>query len=1648
MSSSSKFDKDYYLSENPDVAVAIEKGVFKSEIEHFEIFGGAELRSPNEIFVPSYYLLQNLDVAQAVETGFLRTGFEHFQIFGEKENRIPSSVFEGFDPESYILANPDVASALEDGVFGSALDHFLSFGQFENRLGSGIQQRIFSLTVNQDNYVGTVGDDEFFARPDTLNIGDILDGRGGRDTLSIETSESDKSLLVFPSVSNLIGIENISISAEIHQSLDFSGLESISEITIKNGKTRQGENLVISIGKDQDLNLNNLKKDNSLNSSLLADGGGLIINQDENANVLKLSVDQIGPSLPNAAENILIDFSNQKLATLYLAVSNDNSMVLVNSGGTLSSLEISGSGSLQLSEIPRTVTSLNGVSSNINFNLATRDQNVTINTGQGNDHLNLGQGQSTVDLGAGNDSVTVLGGVDISSVNTIRLGTGNDSVTVLGGIDITIVNYIFLGTGDDTADVLGGSNTINLGAGDDTVNISSGTNTIVGGEGGDQINVRNGTNNIISGADDDSVTVNGGINSVKTGLGNDSLVVTGGRISVDTGEGDDNITISEQVPITIEALDAGAGTDTLSIFSTGTVTVPAVKNIENFFLSDTVHQSLDFSFSATLVGIELDSGTTIDGSTITTTLREGQSLTIDGITDGDTAAASLADGGIVISQDSSITSLNLTLDDVGPATSVTNENVFIDIAGTGVSTMNVTSGNDSFVVISNSGGALTSLGLLGSGTMALGTLPTSITNVNGASATANLTLTIGSGGTNTIRGGTGNDAITLTGGVNDVDTGDGDDTITTSTNLVVGDRIDGGNGTDTFEVIHTGLANIPSTANLSNIERIAIQDTVHQTLDFSSLTTITGVELDSGTTVNGATITTTLSASQSLTLDSITDGDSAAASLADGGIKIAQANSITSLDLTLDDIGPGSSNTNTNLFIDIAGTGVATANVTSANTSFIVLENSGNALNTLNLTGSGTLGIQGTLANSITTINGLNSSANLAITSGTGDDTITGGSGNDTITLTGGTNNVTGGDGNDVIILSTGNDTVVSGNGNDDITAAGGTNNITTGANNDEVTLTGGNNTVNTGNNNDEVTISGGTNNIDTGSGNDQITISGGANTVVTGSNNDTVNVSNGNNDIETGSGSDQVTLTGGTNDVDTGDSSDTVTLGGVDTVNTGSGDDTVDAAATLTTADTVNGGSGTGDIIKSTVAITDALAARLSNFEVFDITGGGGITHDISDLTGLTSLKVSGSITGNISITDLATAAEVDISGAIGNNLTINQINAVAGGSDSLTFDFSGSTYTTGGSIIAANIETVTLQTSAGGTKTVSGATFANAGTLNITASSADLTILDLTAVTLQTFDVSSTSSRTTNITAGADVFSNALTYTGGGGSDTLDLDGATLQNTFAYNGGNGGDTLELDNATLQNTFSYDGGSGDDTLSLGGAALSGALTFEGGSGNDTVTLDGATLAAGTVFVVGDDQDTLTLNADAVASVVRTSAINSNNAFSIRDDAGTADTAGFTPGSDTFDYNGSLSHDSNTLIVKAAGATLQAAVAADADATVYVIQDADGDADFETALNLFADGVSNSKANTMETEAIDTGLLSYSGLDTAFDSSDIVLIAIDAETNEDGSLANNGGSAIYRFNNSNTSTVDTILSTELELIGVFQDAALGVSDFI
>ena len=47
MSASAIFDEQFYLTNNADVVVAISQGIFGSALQHFNLFGGKELRAPN-----------------------------------------------------------------------------------------------------------------------------------------------------------------------------------------------------------------------------------------------------------------------------------------------------------------------------------------------------------------------------------------------------------------------------------------------------------------------------------------------------------------------------------------------------------------------------------------------------------------------------------------------------------------------------------------------------------------------------------------------------------------------------------------------------------------------------------------------------------------------------------------------------------------------------------------------------------------------------------------------------------------------------------------------------------------------------------------------------------------------------------------------------------------------------------------------------------------------------------------------------------------------------------------------------------------------------------------------------------------------------------------------------------------------------------------------------------------------------------------------------------------------------------------------------------------------------------------------------------------------------------------------------------------
>ena len=186
MSRATRFDTEFYLSENQDVADALFNGTLESSIKHFELFGVGELRAPNDLFSPVFYLEKNSDVADAVENGIFDNSFLHYQLFGERENRAPSISFEGFNESTYLSENSDVAFAVGAGIFQSAIDHFISFGQNENRNGAFVTVADpFVLTDQKDDFSGTIRDDAFVAGLDTLQLEDELNGNGGNDKLSV-----------------------------------------------------------------------------------------------------------------------------------------------------------------------------------------------------------------------------------------------------------------------------------------------------------------------------------------------------------------------------------------------------------------------------------------------------------------------------------------------------------------------------------------------------------------------------------------------------------------------------------------------------------------------------------------------------------------------------------------------------------------------------------------------------------------------------------------------------------------------------------------------------------------------------------------------------------------------------------------------------------------------------------------------------------------------------------------------------------------------------------------------------------------------------------------------------------------------------------------------------------------------------------------------------------------------------------------------------------------------------------------------------------------------------------------------------------------------------------------------------------------------
>lgn len=140
------FNREWYLTRNPDVAEAVAQGLL-DPLEHFLQYGLHEGRSPGPLLDVQYYLRHNPDVAAAVSRGET-TAYDHFLSFGVFEGRAPIALF---DASYYLTHNPDVAQAVRAGDF-TPIQHFIEYGQYEGRVVTPIIDLGAYMGANPDVY--------------------------------------------------------------------------------------------------------------------------------------------------------------------------------------------------------------------------------------------------------------------------------------------------------------------------------------------------------------------------------------------------------------------------------------------------------------------------------------------------------------------------------------------------------------------------------------------------------------------------------------------------------------------------------------------------------------------------------------------------------------------------------------------------------------------------------------------------------------------------------------------------------------------------------------------------------------------------------------------------------------------------------------------------------------------------------------------------------------------------------------------------------------------------------------------------------------------------------------------------------------------------------------------------------------------------------------------------------------------------------------------------------------------------------------------------------------------------------------------------------------------------------------------------------
>ncbi|HWI84503.1 calcium-binding protein [Ramlibacter sp.] len=328
------------------------------------------------------------------------------------------------------------------GVTASADSVTAAKAAIDNQSVGGVGQT-FALTINQDTFGGTSGDDQYIAgvttaadgvtQVQTLQAIDQINGGDGVDTLNATLITGG---LVAPALTN---VENVIVrSTNAGSGINFAGATGVQKITVSNSTataafTNVGAAATLGIANQSQ----NVSFDNSTATTL-----GLSFDTVGSLSVPTEVAIDIGATAASKATTLNIttvnsnvevtDTAGTNVATAASIAATGSNEVKLTDGLNLAALTVTGSGSVDVSEVQLVkVGTLTVADGGVTFdNGDSTATTFTATTGAGADTLKVdGANVKSISTGAGKDSVTTQTAA-LAATATIDLGAGDDTLTL------------------------------------------------------------------------------------------------------------------------------------------------------------------------------------------------------------------------------------------------------------------------------------------------------------------------------------------------------------------------------------------------------------------------------------------------------------------------------------------------------------------------------------------------------------------------------------------------------------------------------------------------------------------------------------------------------------------------------------------------------------------------------------------------------------------------------------------------------------------------------------------------------------------------------------------------------------------------------------------------------------------------------------------------------------------------------------------------------------------------------------------------------------------------------------------------------------------------------------------------------------------